>query len=228
MRSEGVVDGQGDYSGGQGEHDTQHTFAHEHVRHLHRRDEQCLKRPALLLLDEAGGRHESPADPDGVQHQQRQQATDDGYCVALAHGRHGDLDRRRCSGHPPDQINRGYPQDDAIGRQALTTHEELKDRLVAGTQGGVEARLEDQPSIEVVRLHQRSQVVGGFRESDLDTLDVPHGLGDTRLSLIHDAEPRGRLEQVAEYAPDEHREHHRHDEGVEEQRGARPQPEVLA
>ena len=150
------------------------------------------------------------------------------HCVVLTHGRHGDLDRRRCSGHPPDQINRGYPQDDAIGRQALTTHEELKDRLVAGTQGGVEARLEDQPSIEVVRLHQRLQPGGGCGESDLDTLDVPYRPDDTRLPLVYDAEPRGRLEQIAKHAPDKHREHHRHDEGVEKDRGARPQPEVLA
>ena len=187
-----------------------------------------LKRPALFLLDEAGGRHESPTDPDGVEHQQRQQAIDDGYRVALAHGRHGDLDRRRCSGHSPDQINRGHAQNDPIGCQALTTHKELEARPVAGPQGGVEARLEDQPGIEIVRLHQRLQAVGGFREGDLDTLDVPHGLDDTRLSLIHDAEPRGRLEQVAEHPSDEHREHHRHDEGVEEERGAWPQPEVLA
>ncbi len=181
----------------------------EDLRHGRRSDGQGLQRAVLLLGHQGGRRQEHPADEDGHQHHEGQQAVAPGDAGLLPEGVDGDLHRGLAARELPDQVHQGGLGDEALLGQALSPDVRRDLHRLPGRDQGVEALRQDDAVVHGAGPDGMLQVAGGAVLLEIYGLALPGQAHQPGAGLVGDAHPG----LVAEQGPEDQRQHQRHEDG---------------
>src|SRR5680860_1287955 len=104
----------------------------------------------------------------------------------------------------------------------------MQRRLSSRANGCVEARLQHESSVEIVRFHHSFEFVGRIEDRHCDSIELEDLGRDHRVPFIDHTEARLLLEECPEHTTDQQRDEHGQNDRVEQQGRAGPDLEFTS